>query len=178
MMHTVQKTCFLLGFMGSGKSFLGRQLAGMLGVPFVDLDVVIEKAEGYSIAQLFAGKGEAWFRNIERRYLLETGSYPPCVVATGGGTPCFFENMDWMNRHGITVFLNVPEPVLASRLLEQRKTRPLLAGVPDRDLEAFIEKLLAERSPWYSQAQLTVEPGEDTSLFLENLAAKIRDLSV
>lgn len=176
-MHTVQKTCFLLGFMGSGKSYLGRQLAPLLGVPFVDLDAVIEKAEGYSIAQLFAGKGEAWFRRIERRHLLQTGSYPPCVVATGGGTPCFFENMDWMNRHGVTVFLNVPEQILISRLLEQRGSRPLLAGVPDQDIEPVIKQMFLERAPWYSKAQLTVEPGEALLPFLKALAAKIRDLS-
>lgn len=176
-MHAVQKTCFLLGFMGSGKSYLGQQLALLLGIPFVDLDALIEKAEGISIAQLFTDLGESGFRQLERHYLLETGSYPPCVLATGGGTPCFFDSIDWMNKMGITIFLNTPSSVLVARLLEQRNTRPLLSGVPDKNLEAVVAKMLSERAPCYTKAQLTVEPGEDTALFLESLAAKIRHFS-
>lgn len=173
-MHTVQKTCFLLGFMGSGKSFYGKQLATLVGMPFVDLDALIEQAEGISIAQLFEKHGEHGFRQIEQRYLVETGTYPPCIVATGGGTPCFFSNIDWMNRQGVTVFLNTPEHVLVARLIKQRKTRPLLAGVPDKDLETVVRKMLLERSSCYSKAQITLEPGENTTLFLENLIAKIK----
>jgi shikimate kinase len=145
---------FLIGFMGSGKSFWGRRLADERDMEFVDLDQWIAEREGSSIVQLFKDKGETAFRELERDYLREvTQSKYPRVVATGGGAPCFFDNMDWMNAHGQTIWLNVPAPVLVARLLPERAERPLLANVQPAELESFIKEKLQLRVPFYSKAK-------------------------
>jgi len=172
----VQKTCFLLGFMGSGKSFWGPELATRLGLPFVDLDALIENAEACSIAELFSRQGESEFRLLEQRYLKASIAYAPCVLATGGGTPCFFDNLAWMGAHGITIYLKIPAPTLVSRLRAARAVRPLLANVPDGELENVVEKMLQEREAFYLQSQIIVEPSDGGS-FLENLVAQIEALA-
>lgn len=153
----MDKTCFLIGFMGSGKTYQGIRLAKCLGVPFVDLDEHIEINERRTIAMIFEQQGEAAFRRIERRYLHELEHYAPCVVATGGGTPCFFDNMDWMNAHGTTIFLKTPMAVLVARLRADPGARPLLAGVPEDQLVNHIAHLLEQRAPYYSMAKVVVE---------------------
>jgi len=153
----MDKTCFLIGFMGSGKTYQGTRLAKRLGVPFVDLDERIETHEGRTIPKIFEQQGEAAFRRLERRYLHELEHEAPCVVATGGGTPCFFDNMDWMNAHGITVFLKTPVPVLAARLRADPGVRPLLANVPEDQLENYIARLLEQRAPYYLMAKAIAE---------------------
>lgn len=145
---------FLLGFMGSGKSYLGERLAVRLGCPFVDLDRLIEAGEGKIIAEIFAELGEAAFRDLERHYLHTLENQAPAVVATGGGTPCFFDNMDWMNAHGTTVFLETPVETLFERLRHERAARPLLAGLSEAELCLFIEKKLGEREVWYRRARV------------------------
>ena len=149
----LSKPVFLIGFMGCGKSYWGQRIAEALNCPFLDLDTFIEDQTGQTIPRLFEAFGEAGFRERERQCLHQTAALLPGIVATGGGAPCFFDNMDWMNANGHTVYLQVPVPVLAVRLLPERAARPLLQAVPPEGLEAFIEERLALRRPFYEKAQ-------------------------
>ena len=144
---------FLTGYMGSGKTTLGRALATELGIPFIDLDHYSEKRYCKTIAQLFAEKGEEGFREIERRMLHEVGEFEDVIISTGGGTPCFFDNIEYMNRQGATVFLDVPVERLFIRLSIARKKRPLIMGKSDEELRCFIAEQLAKRLPHYSKAK-------------------------
>jgi len=144
---------YLMGFMGCGKSYLGKQLAQSLGWDFLDMDDFLEANEGLSISQIFAEGGETLFRQLERNYLQATYDFENTVVATGGGAPCFFDNVDWMNTHGLTIYLKTPVSILVDRLKSETNHRPLLAGKTDMELSDFIKTKLAERSPFYQQAQ-------------------------
>ncbi len=144
---------FLIGYMGSGKTTLGRALANEIGVPFIDLDHYIEKRYCKTIAQLFAEKGEEGFREIERRVLHEVGEFEDVIISTGGGTPCFFDNIEYMNRQGTTVHLDVPVERLFIRLSIARSKRPLIKDKNDEELRNFIVEQLDKRAPHYSKAQ-------------------------
>lgn len=147
---------FLVGFMGCGKSTKAKQLANRLNCAVIDLDAEIVKKVGKSIAEYFAEFGEAAFRKLESD-TLTTYSYPEtCVVATGGGLPCFFDNMDWMNAKGQTVYLQMTPAQLVSRL-GNREKRPLLKGMDDEQLFTFIELKLAERNPFYTQSKVILD---------------------
>jgi shikimate kinase len=146
---------FLIGFMGSGKSYTAHQLADLLGMPAFDLDDRIESAEQRSISAIFAESGEAYFRQLEARQLRDLLSLPPAIVATGGGTPCQHQNMDWMNEHGVTVFLDAAPDLLVQRLRGTEAQRPLLQS--RSDLRRFIDEKLAERRPVYEKAQIIVQ---------------------
>ena len=148
---------FLIGYMGCGKSTLGKPLAQKLGYRFIDMDSEIEKKQGLSISEIFNQYGESAFREMERDFLEGLDSEDNLVVSTGGGTPCFFENMQTMNRQGMTIYLRVNEGVLASRLMEGRQKRPLLAGKSREELEMFIKENISQREPFYSQAQHIIE---------------------
>ncbi len=145
--------------MGAGKTTLGRQLAGRLGYTFVDLDDYIEQREGKTIPQLFAEGGESQFRECERQALeAVVQEYDCAVVATGGGTPCFFDNIGFINQHGISVYLQASPEMLTERLLQtDLSQRPLLAQKTEQELKDFISKTLAERSQYYRQATHTVD---------------------
>ena len=144
---------FLTGYMGAGKTTLGKALARALGVPFIDLDWYVEERFHKSIPELFAERGESGFRELERNILLEAGEFEDVVISTGGGTPCFFDNMDYMNAQGLTVFLDVPVEVLFRRLQGATRQRPILRGKTDDELRAFIGEALAGRLPFYSRAR-------------------------
>jgi shikimate kinase len=163
------KVIFLIGFMGSGKSHEGLLLAAHLGLPFIDLDYWIEEQQGSTISELFSAVGENSFRSIEaaalRHATQELQSEAPSVagtihfvgiVSTGGGTPCFHGNMDWMNANGVTVWLNLPIDILVERLSKEKSKRPLIAALNDVDLYQFIEKKLVERDPYYSKSTITI----------------------
>lgn len=146
---------FLIGYMGCGKSTKAKQLASKLNCEVIDLDAVIVANEGKTIAEYFATYGEGSFRELESA-TLKNYPYPAnCVVATGGGLPCFFDNMDWMNEHGKTVYLQMEPAALVSRL-HNRQKRPLIAHLDDEQLLVFIEEKLAERDPFYTKAQLII----------------------
>lgn len=145
---------FLIGYMGCGKSTMGRAVSQLTGVPFIDLDNYIEGRYHMSVKEIFAKHGEEGFRDIERRMLQEVADFEDVIVACGGGTPCFFDNMEYMNAHGTTVFLNTPIPRLHSRLMRGRHKRPLIANKSDEELLEFIKTALATRMEHYAKAQI------------------------
>lgn len=146
------KPIFLIGYMGSGKSTLGRALTSRTGVRFIDLDDYIEEREQASVSEIFAGRGEAGFRAAERAALEEVASLTDVIVACGGGTPCQPGAMELMNSAGSTVFLSASLPRLFVRLKEGRAKRPLIAKLSDSELEHFVADSLARRMPFYSAA--------------------------
>ncbi|MEL6658581.1 MAG: shikimate kinase [Bacteroidota bacterium] len=148
----MQDTIYLIGFMGSGKSHVGKKLAAALYCPFSDLDALIESGSGLPIRDIFAQYGEAYFRLLERRVLHDTAHGPKRIVATGGGAPCFFNNMEWINRHGLAIYLEASPEVLAERLWRGRTKRPLVASLQKEELLPFIKRKIAERSDYYQQA--------------------------
>ncbi|PSR11128.1 MAG: shikimate kinase [Bacteroidetes bacterium] len=150
--QTMKKTIFLVGFMGSGKSHVGKKLALHLGCPFSDLDHAIEMAAGATISTIFEQHGEAYFRLLERRALHDSSYAPAGVLATGGGTPCFFNNMDWMNKNGICIFLDADPAVLTERLWKGKFKRPLLKKLDQPELACYVHDKIAERRPFYEKA--------------------------
>lgn len=147
---------FLIGFMGCGKSTMGKKLAQQLGYAFIDLDQEIEKILGSTINEYFVAHGEAEFRKLESE-TLKTFAYPAnAVVATGGGAPCFFDNMDWMNGEGISVYIEMSAGALAKRLEGGKEKRPLLRDLNEAQMIEFIESKLNERDVFYKRALLTI----------------------
>jgi shikimate kinase len=151
---------FLIGFMGCGKSKLGRTFAAKFNRPFIDLDEMVELKYQMSIPDIFAAFGENGFREKERDVLQLAAIDSEAIIATGGGAPCFFDNMDWMNKNGITIFIDPPVKVLAERLINARVERPLVKGKNMEQLIDFIEMKLKERRPFYEQAQIILKEGD------------------
>lgn len=155
--------------MGCGKSTKAKQLANLLECQVIDIDAIIVEQQGMSIADYFSANGEAAFRQLENE-TLKSFDYPDTyVVATGGGLPCYFDNMDWMNAHGITVYLEMTPPQLVSRL-HNREKRPLLKGMDDEQLLEFIISKLEERNPFYRKAKLTINSFDlDPKVLMEEI---------
>lgn len=147
---------YLIGYMGSGKSTLGKRLAGGLNLQFIDMDDYLEERNYKTIPQIFAEEGEEVFRQKERKVLEELSEFTNVVIATGGGTPCFFDNMRLMNDTGKTVFLDMEPRILAYRLLHSKTERPLIAGKSKTELVAFIDETLKKRRPFYEQAKYRI----------------------
>lgn len=169
---------FLTGYMGAGKTTLGRDLSDFLGLSFIDLDVFIEERFHKTIRQIFAEQGEEAFRQLEKRMLHEVAEFEDIIISTGGGTPCFFDNMSFMNSCGKTVYLRVSIDELANRLEQFRHTRPVLQNRTGDELKAFIRENLEGRLPFYEQAQLifdaeTMETCEDVRRLSERLAEQL-----
>jgi len=145
---------FLIGFMGCGKTTLGRKLASRLGYMFIDLDHVLEAHVGMAIAEYFSTHGEPAFRKLESE-ILQTTPYPDnAVISTGGGLPCFFDNMEWINAHGKSIYIQLSPKILADRLEHEKVTRPVLQNRHGDELIAFIADKLAEREVFYKQADI------------------------
>lgn len=145
----------LIGFMAAGKTTLGKALAQDLGLQFIDLDYYIENRYRCSVSQLFAEKGEEAFRQIERNMLHEVAEFEDVVISTGGGTPCFFDNMEYMNSKGTTVYLKATVDVIFTRLTIARIQRPLVKGKTADGLRQYITDMLDTRNPYYSRAHHT-----------------------
>lgn len=145
---------FLIGYMGAGKTTVGRKLAKELDLSFIDLDLYIEGRYHRSIRQLFAERGEEGFRDIERRLLHEVAAFEDVLVSTGGGTPCFFDNMAFMNDAGTTIYLKVSVDELANRLEVCKQTRPVLQNRSGEELKSFVQESLDSRRPFYDQAKV------------------------
>lgn len=164
---------YLIGFMGSGKSYFGYQLAELFDYRFIDLDELIEKEAGMDIPAIFSQEGEDGFRQREREALHHTRHCEQTIIACGGGAPCFFDNMAWMNQHGLTIYLEASVQVLVERLLPGREHRPLIAALPEKELHAFIEKKLAGRAPIYRQAQIIFSQSRADDEIAEDLKKTI-----
>lgn len=162
---------FLIGFMGSGKTYWGRKLSQKLGIPFFDLDEQTASHEGKSISEIFATEGEEYFRLLEKNTLHTISeSHTSFVMAAGGGTPCYFNNIEYMNRAGTTVWLNTPIDLLFERLLKEKEQRPLLKNLKDDQLKGFIIKKFADRKIYYEQADVVMDKDP---VELEKLVEKI-----
>jgi len=148
---------FLIGFMGSGKTTAGEKLARILSYSYLDLDEFIENQEQTSIRNIFEEKGEAYFREQESKYLREISINDNSVISTGGGVPCFFDNMDYMNKAGLTVYLKMKPEQLASRLKNGREERPLIKDKDEQELLQYIADKLSEREKHYQKARLIVD---------------------
>lgn len=145
---------FLVGYMGVGKTTVGKRLAKSLKLSFIDLDAHIQSKYRKTIAELFAEKGENTFRELERKSLLELISFENVVISTGGGAPCFFDNMDIMNAAGITIYIQAEPSELASRLRASKNVRPLVSDKSPDELLPFITQHLAQRECYYKKAHI------------------------
>jgi shikimate kinase len=152
---------FLTGYMGCGKSTIGRKVAALLGINFIDLDKYIEERNFKSVPAIFAQDGEEAFRLKERQALQEVSQFEEIVVGTGGGAPCFFDNMQLMNNAGITIYLAPDLETLAFRLLKSKTERPLIAGKSREELQLFIQQALENRSPFYEQSKIIIRGKND-----------------
>lgn len=152
---------FLVGYMGCGKSTIGRKIAAIMGISFVDLDKYIEERYFKTVPAIFAEEGEQEFRNKERNALLEVSQFEDIIVGTGGGAPCFFDNMEVMNNSGVTVYIAPDTPVLAARLLKSKTERPLIAGKSHEELILFIGDALKKRAPFYEKSKIIIRGEND-----------------
>ena len=148
---------FLIGFMGTGKSHWGKIWASQHKLKFIDLDNEIEKKTGLRVDEIFEIKGEDYFRIVEAETLIEMQQYDNCIIACGGGTPCFKNNIDWMNNNGTTIFLNATPSKLLENILNDNKERPLLKKTNKGELLFFIEMKLKERIDFYNKANVRLE---------------------
>jgi shikimate kinase len=185
----VRMIVFLIGFMGSGKSFYAKGLSEYLHVPFVDLDQFIEEEQAISISEIFEKMGESAFRTIESIAIkqvykdlvdrtTETQQKNDIlgVISCGGGTPCFNGNMDWMNEHGLTVWINPAEEIIWERLIKEPKTRPLVASLTEDALKEFIHQKLLERKPYYEKAQSVINQPDVTISEFVNIIQNAKNL--
>ena len=151
------KRVFLIGYMGAGKTTAGKILARRMNLNYIDTDYFVESRYHRKISEIFASEGEAYFREMEQRILLELSEYEDVIVSTGGGLPCFNGNMTLMNNTGITVYLDVPAAELAARLEKSITIRPVLKQRAGDELIGFIKESLSARKPFYEQAKIWLQ---------------------
>ncbi len=142
--------------MGCGKSYTGRNIAPLLGFEYIDIDKYIEEKEGLTIKEIFEQKGEDYFRLQEKEFIQKVNNEENIVVSTGGGAPCFYDNMDVMNEKGLTIYLNRNKEKTIWRLLKGQYKRPLIANLSKEELEKFYDERLESRKPFYEKAKLHV----------------------
>ena len=151
------KRIILIGYMGSGKTTVGKALSKETGMMFYDLDWYIESRMRKSVSQIFAEKGEDGFRKIEYNMLHEVAEFEDVIISCGGGTPCFFDNIDYLNQQGDVVYLKATPETLYKHLLMGKVERPLLKGKSSEELIAYITEHLKERAPFYEKARYTLD---------------------
>lgn len=147
----------LIGFMGAGKTTVGKALAAELGVTFYDLDWYITMRYHRTVTELFEERGEEGFRDLEQRMLHEVAEFENVVVSCGGGTPCFYDNMDYMNQQADTVYLKAEPAVLAMHLKMGKGRRPLIEGKTPEELEEYVHETVSSREPYYTKAKYTLD---------------------
>jgi shikimate kinase len=172
------KRIFLIGYMGAGKTTAGKELAKVLEFEFIDLDHFIQARYQKTVSRLFHDVGESEFRKIESNALKEVGEFENVVISTGGGTPCFFDNMEYMNQTGITVYLNATPEALAERLNTCKEKRPLIKDKNEEELFDFIVENLEKRNLYYTQAQIIFKTEElvnreDVNKYVQQLIDKL-----
>ncbi len=162
---------FLIGFMGSGKTYWGRLLSEKLNMPFFDLDEEVVNAEKKSITEIFAREGEEYFRLKEKEVLHSiVENNTTFIMSCGGGAPCYFNNIEYMHKVGTTVWLNTSIETLFSRLLKEKEQRPLIKNLSDDNLKLFIKKKFSDRKIYYEQADMKIE---DENITLEKFIEKL-----
>ena len=151
------KRIILIGYMGSGKTTVGKALSKETGMMFYDLDWYIESRMRKTVSQIFAEKGEEGFRKIEYNMLHEVAEFEDVIINCGGGTPCFFDNMDYLNQQGDVIYLKATPETLYKHLLMAKVERPLLKDKTPEELIAYITEHLKEREPFYEKAHHTLD---------------------
>ena len=164
---------YIVGYMGAGKTTAARRLAQRLGWEVADTDELFEEKYKISVCDFFNKYDEALYRKLESEVLKSTESFENIVISTGGGTACYFDNMDWMNQHGLTVFLRISQKAVVDRLVHAKRKRPLAEGKTEEELAAFVEQHYIGRLPFYEQSRITVK-AED--LDLDGLVKQIEEL--
>jgi shikimate kinase len=156
---------FLIGYMGSGKTTIGKLLAARLGYSFIDMDAHIEEKQFRNVSQIFAERGEDEFRLLEQKCLHEIADFENVIISTGGGAPCFFDNMEYMNTHGLTIYLKLTATELTDRLETIGVSkRPLLANRKGEELRRFIAEGLSKREPFYEKANYALSGDIDETV--------------
>jgi len=167
---------YLVGYMASGKTQIGKLLAAELNYGFIDMDQLFEEQFRISIADFFEKYGEQHFRMIEHELLVETSKKEDQVIATGGGTPCFHDNMELINKTGLSVFIHFEVPFLVKRLLKSRRKRPVLKGIPDEKLDEMVGNHLAQRLPFYQRARIILDgSGMELSQIVKIISDLVRN---
>ena len=162
---------FLIGFMGCGKTHWGKKLSEKLAIPFFDLDEKIAEQEERSITQIFAEDGEEYFRLLEKDVLhMLVESHETFVMACGGGTPCFYNTIDYLKKNGTVVWINCSIECLHQRLVKEKEARPLIKAIPDAQLKSYIIKKFSNRKIFYQQANIIIN---EDDLDFEKLVSKI-----
>jgi len=168
---------FLIGYMGAGKTTLGKAFAKEMNLSFVDQDWYIEERFHKTVQEIFCERGEQGFRELERQVLHEIAEFENVVISTGGGAPCFFDNMNFMNQQGDTIFLNVSPEVLFNRLKVATHSRPILQGKTNEELKAFIVKAIEKRWSFYSKAKYIFNADELDDIYqIKASVSKLKDL--
>jgi shikimate kinase len=171
------KSIIIIGYMGAGKTTVGKALAKELGVMFYDLDWYIESRMRKTVKQIFEEMGEEGFRHIEHNMLHEVAEFENVVVSCGGGTPCFFDNMDYMNQAGETIYLKASPETLHAHLKMGKGVRPLLLNKTPEEVDVFIREQLKQREPFYEKAKHIIDVNVmDNFDKINNTVQQIRNL--
>ncbi len=165
---------FIIGYMGSGKSKTADALSKLLKLSLIETDQEVEKLEGKTISEIFNSAGQDYFRELEKQILRATEKVDAAIISTGGGLPCYNDNMEWMNKHGITIYLEANPGLLFHRLSSSKSGRPLIENLNDVELMEQISGHLAIRSSIYKKAHISVNAASlNVKLLAEKIQAKL-----
>lgn len=172
-MKNTNALIFLVGLPGSGKSTLGKKLAKQLGFTFFDLDQLIEEKENATITEIFEKKGEEFFRRTESEVLIQITPKNK-IIATGGGTPAYNKNIDFMLQHGIVIWLDADVNLIAQRVFNAKSTRPMFKNLHLTQVQEKLQQLFIEREMYYSQAHIKISIKSLNAQKIEILANQIK----